>query len=421
MNSIKNNKPQNLLLIITILYSISAVISKAGMNIFGALLAVSCFLIAMIEWKKMHSTMKIIFFIGISSYLFFFMTSTVVAPTTQDINSFWQKNIFLLIIPTLSYVLSNRSNRRSVSLSFVFTCLISALFSIYKFSIIGEFDLNYRAIGFTGYTTHLNALLLGLCIAFGYLSKNNSTKLNVFLALTFIASVVSIIISGTRGVWVAMILIMLFFLFRYNRKLLPSFLLILVASSALLHYTFPGQSNALQYRITNIVNTDETSNSERLSMWKGGLDYLTHTASSDPKIFLFGNGMNSSDKNYKSYIYSLPEAQQKTYMVNGSLHGGSDFHNAYIDLSVKSGFIYMLVIVFVIFGSFLYSANKNETNDRTYQISACYLVGFFVMSPFYSMFQDYSIYATVLGLAFILGKTMEERDAAKHTEQRSTT
>ena len=411
MNYSNKIKPQNsplYLIIFCMLYVASLSTSKAGMNIFSVLLTLSSMYIIITRWSQLSNNFKRVIFVCSSLFSIGLSFSYIANFDTHDSYVFLKKNIYLLIIPSLILYHQTKENRNNSILLFVIATLVSAIYSIANFVVIDNFNLDARSLGFLDYARHINILLMSISCLLVHLSYNCQSASHKFIGFSLLSILfISLIISGTRGGWVGASVILTYFsiiVFRAKSLYFFSALIVIAFSIGSL---LPEQSAPIKERFTSIFDlSTNVSNSARLTMWKGGVDFIESAIVDNPKSLLLGSGPYNSDKNYKSFILEKPIDDQMRYMTDGVLYGGSDFHNTYIDLSVKSGVIYGIVLVSFLFYIVFISMINAKNGSTTSRSISLYFVGLLAITPFYSLLQDYSAYTIIFAVSLILGEKL---------------
>lgn len=398
MNTAKNYKYNNFILFSLLLFSFSLGTSKAGIHISSVLL----FGIFIITFKKTFSLMssknKNILYLCYTFYILEALLSYVLH-SSHDLTKFLDTNAFLLILPIVSHFLDDKNHRKYAILSFIVGVCLSALFSVYNFIFVHHFSLSARALGFMDYSRHINALILVFCLMLAFIKNNNNNIITPILIILITIS--SVIISGTRGGWLSFIVTTTVYFLIYYRKYILHFFIVAVISMLLIFITDNPISNYIGNRISSITDVHETSNSIRLTIWKNGIKYLSSTLQNNPIDFLFGSGMMSSSQSYIDYVNSQPQTIKEQFLLDGNLYGSTDFHNAILDIFIKSGAVYSIFILSMI-GLLIkkswFSKNRTYLKDSL----RLYSVGILSIFPFYSLLQDYSMYTITFALALSL-------------------
>ena len=337
----------------------------------------------------------------------------------NDVIEFARKNTFLLILPLLAAFLSNKKNRDIACYSFLAACSASALYGIYVFSAINDFNISIRVNGFLEYSRHTNVMLCGIAIGLSYLTVQAlNKKAKAAIVTSILLCLLSMVISGTRAGYLCLAIMIPVVLCVQYRRYIPHAGVSFTVLFLLLSVTFPQQVQHVTSRITSIGDTEKhISNMARITMWKGGIAYIESQSENSFSKFLFGSGMENSEASYHNYLDTLTKVEKKAYQgVDGRFYGGSDFHNSPLDLTIKSGVIYSIIFIIGLIIISFFSLKKDYQSDPSTRAIFYYLVAFYPLVMFYTMFQDYSMIATSVALALILGRYIELSQSPKQVQ-----
>jgi O-antigen ligase len=387
------NYVNNFMIFSILLFSFSIGTSKAGINISSVFIFLGFLFSFKIKLFTLNKKNITIFFICYGFYIFGSLSSLF--HSINDSVIFLNKNSFLLILPIIIIMFEDSKIRKLSINLFMIGIISSALFSIYKFYYVDNLNFDARTLGFMEYSRHINALILAL--SFSLIENKNSNNHNKFLYLFLIVIfIVSTIISGTRGGWIAFLFILSIYGFIFFRKYLIYSLIISITLLSLVNiYDFNSQ---ILSRFSSITNTHDSSNSIRLRIWHNGIKYIIFTANDNHQNFLLGSGMKNSSIEYQNFVNAQPENIKQDFLIDNTLYGSTDFHNAFIDIIIKSGIIYSLFIFSLIGYSFIFCLKKCKENI-TFQALSLYFSGMLIITPFYSLFQDYSMHTITFSLA----------------------
>lgn len=388
----------------------ATIVSKTGMNLLAPILTIYSLVFYFSNKSHLPPVVNTLFISCFSIYGLGTIGSYLGHTDISDVTEFARKNTFLLILPLLSAFLSNKKNRDVTCYSFLVACSASALYGIYLFSVINNFNINIRVNGFLEYSRHTNVMLCGIAIGLSYLTVQTLKKKAKALIITAILlCILSMVISGTRAGYLCLAIMLPVVLCTQYRRYIPHAIAFSAISLILASAIFPQQVQHVTNRITSIGDTEKNiSNMARITMWKGGIAYIEDQSESNLSKFLFGSGMENSEASYHSYLHELSEAEKKPYQgVDGRFYGGSDFHNSYLDLTIKSGVIYSVIFITGLIVISVLSLKKDYQSDPASRAVFYYLVAFYPLVVFYTMFQDYSMIATTVALALILGRYIE--------------
>ncbi|EOD81719.1 hypothetical protein D515_01625 [Grimontia indica] len=391
------------------LFAMSISTSKAGMNVSASMLAIISVFVFLFNIKKIHKSRHIKNIFNLSLFIYFaFAFSSFFHPNSIDLKEYLYKNLYLLVIPIATFFLAFSDIRKKAIILFVISSFASALYSIYNFVTVAEFNVMVRTSGFLSSDRHLNAVIFSSCICLHYLFKDSLSNrlkiLAVFMLLTFL---ISLIVSSTRGGWLAGTVSISFLILRFHRRFVPHVTIIFFFLTILFSFFGGGVYKEVSNRFSSITNiSTDYSNTSRINMWKGGMNYLLYLTETQPTTMIFGGGMNSSASNYFQYLEQLPEQQRLSYGVDGERLGGTDFHMTFIDMSVKSGVLFTLIIL-SLFTIISIRAVFSKGGDDFVIFTSAYLLGVFLWLPFYSIMQGYSAYIFTFAIAIVLSESVK--------------
>lgn len=216
---------------------------------------------------------------------------------------------------------------------------------------------NTRAVAFSESAMTLAGYLLQmipLLLVFFIEDQTISNKYRVFFGSVLGLSVVALLLNGTRGAWIAVVLTLLFygfFILRKNPKYLFGLVAVLIAIGMLMinvpHF---------KHRIDTITDTKYRSNSERLLMWHSAWNmFLDHP--------ITGVGIGNYEKAYQEQ-YISPNAKERTQ---------SHAHNNFLQVLADRGIIGFLGFNYL-FGYILYSSYRRYTKTKNLWGMAVFLV-----------------------------------------------
>lgn len=392
-----------------LLLVVATVTSKTGMNLLTPILIIYSLFFYFRNKNSLPPVVNTLFISSFSIYALGTIGSYFGHMDINDLVEFARKNSFLLILPLLAVFLSNQKNRDIACYSFLSACTLSALYGIYIFSVINNFNINIRVNGFLEYSRHTNVMLLGIAIGLSYLTTSLNKKAKGILILSTLLLILSMIISGTRAGYICLAIMLPTIVIVQYRRYIPYIMIVTIALIVSTSFLFPKQANHVVERVISIVNTKtDSSNTARIGMWKGAISYLELQTKNDLSKFVFGSGMINSELSYSNYILQLSNKERAPYEAsNGEWYGGSDFHNSILDLTFKSGIAYSVIFSIGLLAIFSLSLKAKYREDPSIRCSLYYLIGLFLLIQFYTMFQDYSMIATSVALALILGRYIE--------------
>lgn len=288
-----------------ILFALSATLSKAAGNVaFGGVA-----LLTLIRWYKQRPdwgeaarlARPMAIFLAVS------VAATALAQHPAKGMPFLWDFVYYMGLTFFATVIGIRTREqvRSLTVALALSLSIAGCYAIWQ-GLHG----NFRATAFNsetpmflaGYILQILSLLLVVNLQDGLLAKPVRAAIYVIMGI----SLVALMYNGTRGVWLALLFVLVLYgvLARWQVKvLLTAILVVLVAGSMLL--TVP----QMKSRLLTVNDMQYQSNSERLLMWQSAW----HMFSDHP---LLGVGVGNYPEQYlKRYI--LPQAKERN---NGEPH-----------------------------------------------------------------------------------------------------
>lgn len=278
--------------------------------------------------------------------------------------------LIFLLIPM--FILIINSKKRLIYS--IFTVLISSLIS----SLLGVYitlkqgpSLDHRLKALTSHwMTYSGLLMLAFVFFFIYFfyEKIKRKKLFIFISLIFILT--SILFSLTRCVWIGIIVSVLAFIIYYKPKILYFAIPVIVVLVIVL-------PKSIQNRFYSIFDMNNATNKDRIFMYETGFNIFK-------KYPLFGIGANNLNKNV--YKENMPEEAKN---INPHLH------NNFLQILIERGIITLisLILAFVSIFINLIKKIKNSLNlEKTVSIAGLFVfISFIVAGLFEYNFGDSEI------------------------------
>ena len=362
----------------TLIYGVSTLISKSGINI-GLVLMTLCafFYIKELKISKIEKQEKFLLILLILIPIFDFFSPGGVRSSLISLEKSYRFLPFF-IVP----IFLNNENRikyflYSVSTSVVINCI----YGLYIYKIRNwNFSMRYESFTPIMDSAHglvgVSFLILGFII---YLFKRKEIKSFYIVMIIYILQLICILLSQTRGAWLALFgggVIFLFF--SMNKKRFIKILLIISLCIVGLSQTKIFQSNRYVQRFQSIKNIKSDSPKIRLLMWEAAVDmYLKHP--------LFGVGKDNSPQYYLQY-FEENNSYDKVYakdMLKDVAQAGNS-HNMYFENLTNMGSLFFVLVVF--WGYILYSQYKlliflHEKKEKKYWIilgSMCLVLAYYI-------------------------------------------
>jgi len=201
---------------------------------------------------------------------------------------------YLIIYFSIINFIKYREQMHKIFIVLSISILFSSIYSIYQY-----FSLNKsRASGFLPTLTNESILLmvLSIMIMLIYRAKNNNKYYYLFVTLV---SFFSLMVANTRGAWIAFIVALILFYFLVDKRIVIFLFIILIISIAI----FP----SFKLRFSSIFDLNNSSNNERILMWKSAFEMWKD------RPFL-GHGIGSFEKLYpEKYILKNANVKARSY------------------------------------------------------------------------------------------------------------
>jgi O-antigen ligase len=242
----------------------------------------------------------------------------------------------------------------------------------------------------------------------------NKARLAIWYIIRFFG--LAVVLSGTRGVWVGMLLPLVLLCGLYFKKiarpltkklLIPIIFIILffpltIVFDAAFRYIHSSASESSFSRALSIVNKNEESNKGRLEMWSNSIKYaVSHPVGTGLNNFIVAvTSVNHKEVKYKS----IAEEVNQTYNLPQKYITA---HNLFLQVWVELGWLGVILFVYLswqvvkLFGLYFWKV-KDQLNFSSLTVSAWFvvmlwLVGYAVFDV--TLLNDRVLLYTFLGLA----------------------
>ncbi len=271
MNKLTDDHIEKFLVVTLSGLAVSIFYARGGMTIFG-LASIGALLIwrfylksePLARMPKPVLVLTALYFLIIPLSLF---VSEEAAPVFAEL-----KKIRHVLLAGLLFTAPLRDQYRKYAIYFFFgTAIIDGLIGIYQYLYLGDlrprgFDPNQ--ILYAGKI----AFACGSAVILLLLAKNNKKWENIYSVLTVLVTFVAILLSQSRGVWIALLIACSVTVYLYNTRMALRFLIALFLIFAVI-FTF---SSSLRDRassiVTSVYSEDYLGNTgTRLELWKGSL------------------------------------------------------------------------------------------------------------------------------------------------------
>lgn len=304
----------------------------------------------------------------------------------SEIGIFARKAGFLLVFPVLTFIFSKNSTSRKVALVFFMLGLLVAFIEsgriisgitvtdLFKYRIDSFFDI--------GRWSEMLAYIIAFSVPFSHYSTSRTTRNLFYIIIIF--SILFLLLTGSRGPWIATAIMLFIFTAIRNRKLLITLSIAIAISAISINITYPSIMGPLKERISSISDTQlNYSNLSRLVMWNKAIDFSYYNLKNEPYTFLFGTGVESISEKFKIYL-DLENDLSSILKETRNQFSLSDHHNAFLDTLNKNGVVFTMGYLFLLF-LLIRKSIHNIKFDAEHSDSILMLVGtFLLIGVFYS-------------------------------------
>jgi len=274
-----------------VLYALMIAISTAGSNIGLGLVFIGL-VIKLIKEREGLKYLKTGMELSILLYL---LANLISILFSHNMNISWQAFGEVIIPVLIYYMIFNSVTRlelvKKIFIFFILSISIASIYSIYQHYFL-EIE---RASGFFLTLTYgsIMVLILPLLITFNF--NDLSMKNRLLSLITLGITSLSLIFTNTRGTWLAILGGVAFLSIFKNKKLIIWFMVLVILALALIP--------SFYQRASTIIDLDNSSNKERLLMWKSAFNMFRDYP-------LTGVGLGMFSELYPKK-YMLPEARVK--------------------------------------------------------------------------------------------------------------
>ncbi len=298
--------------------------------------------------------------------------------------------LYLTCIPRK--FLSLKSISRIVAIGGGFT----GLFSLYDVYILGAGRAGEIAFNAIPFATFCAVIFIVSLLSFLFLEKSPFAYL--IYGIGVIGSLTGVMLSETRGIWLALgATLLIFLMFSFKRILVKSnrrYLLlggfILMSIPFIFHSQFSDSFQRSSTEITSISEGNmDTSVGIRLQIWQRGVNYIG-----------LSPWLGVSSEAYPSLLDNDVKSQNVTALAAN--FGKHHFHNQYIDMTVRTGVISLVFLLFWLIFPVLLLLRRKGTFVRLASVGvlAILLVGSLTDVPFNYTHMIY-LYTMLIG-SFLL-------------------
>ncbi len=211
-------------------------------------------------------------------------------------------------------------------------------------------------------------IMIGMIFLFSYIISSGKFLTNKLAVLFLIFSLLGIILSGSRGIWVSLIGTLIFAIgyFLITKQHKENFIFKMLTTTALIFaFLFPTSSIIYSFskdaaynidtemtlkRLKSVTNLEEVSNKSRLDIWLRSIESIMNKP-------VLGVG-------YGNYPVILKEDLKLAKY-------GSSAHNLYLDVASETGLIGLFFLLWIFWEIFIKAYKSNDNFSKSFLI--CFL------------------------------------------------
>ena len=330
------------------IYTLSLFISKSGISI-GLGLLILAFLLYLLDKRKISLTVEEKYILAILILLpIFSLLSVGGSYSFQRALEKSYRYIGLFFIPL--FLQKDKILERVLSL-FSLSIVISFINGIFFYKKF-KWNFNIRLISFSSNPLdEAHILAMGsmlVLVAIVYYIKEKKWLYTLFYSLTFILSLIALLLTQGRGAWigfVAALFVVLFFLIKSKKN----FVIVMLAISLLGYGTINSkflENNRYIKRIVSITNADATSPKIRIFLWESSIDMFKNNLP-------FGVGRDNAGKFALEYMEKNKKYDEMKWqwakLELKNIAGSGNLHSMYFTSLAEEG-----ILFFPFIGMFLF-------------------------------------------------------------------
>ena len=324
------------------IYTLSLFISKSGISI-GLGFLILAFLLYFWDKRKISLTVEEKYILVILILLpIFSLLSVGGSYSFQRALEKSYRYIGLFFIPL--FLQKDKVVERVLSL-FSLSIIISFINGIFFYKKL-KWNFNIRLISFSSNPldeAHIMAMgSMLVLVAIVYYVKEKKWSYTLFYSLTFILSLIALVLTQGRGAWIGFVValfVVLFFLFKSKKN----FIIVMLAISLLGYGAINSkvlENNRYIKRFESIQHKD----SSRILLWQSGIEmYKSHP--------VFGVGRDNASEFSLEYMKNHFKGQEPNWFFNQmmELAGSGNLHSMYFTSLAEEG-----ILFFPFVGMFLF-------------------------------------------------------------------
>ena len=350
------------------IYTLSLFISKSGISI-GLGFLILAFLLYLWDKRKISLTVEEKYILAILILLpIFSLLSVGGSYSFQRALEKSYRYIGLFFIPL--FLQKDKIVERVLSL-FSLSIVISFINGISFYKKL-KWNFNIRFISFSSNPldeAHIMAMgSMLVLVAIVYYGKEKKWIYTLFYSLTFILSLIALLLTQGRGAWigfVAALFIVLFFLFKSKKNFIVAMLAISLLGYGVINSKVL-ENNRYIKRIVSITNADATSPKIRIFLWESSIDMFKNNLP-------FGVGRDNAGKFALEYM----EKNKKYDEMKGkwaklelkNIAGSGNLHSMYFTSLAEEGILFFPFVgmfLFILYRQIRYCIGRER--DMNYYI-----------------------------------------------------
>ena len=350
------------------IYTLSLFISKSGISI-GLGFLILAFLLYFWDKRKISLTVEEKYILAILILLpIFSLLSVGGSYSFQRALEKSYRYIGLFFIPL--FLQKDKIVERVLSL-FSLSIVISFINGIFFYKKL-KWNFNIRLISFSSNPldeAHIMAMgSMLVLVAIVYYGKEKKWIYTLFYSLTFILSLIALLLTQGRGAWigfVAALFIVLFFLFKSKKNFIIAMLAISLLGYGAINSKVL-ENNRYIKRIVSITNADATSPKIRIFLWESSIDMFKNNLS-------FGVGRDNAGKYALEYMEKNKKYDEMKWqwakLELKNIAGSGNLHSMYFTSLAEEGILFFPFIgmfLFILYRQVRYCMGRER--DMNYYI-----------------------------------------------------
>ncbi|MGL5109308.1 MAG: O-antigen ligase family protein [Vibrio ordalii] len=382
-------------------FFLSIFTSKSGIYIGLVLLSILSLYLLYTEKNLLKNLKKLPVF-----FIFLFGLGIIITlPYHGDINDFLlylRKGCIFIIVPVLVCILQRKHNLKYAVLSIAGGLLIALAYATLKLLTTTAYEqppLRLDSFWDVGRWSEMLAYCIAILLPISFESNKND-RFRIFSILLLILSVVFLLLSGSRGPLLAVLITASFYFLLRSPKVILG--VIMICAPLFYFGNNISQIENISNRVISIsdLNTDD-SNKARLAMWEQGVKFSYYNLLEQPQYFFFGVGIKQFRSSYTQFLNETTDISTILEETNNQF-SLNDLHNTYLDLMVKLGVIYGLSYIGLLFFVFYQFWQYTKNSPPWAYAGICLIATYAINAMFYTSGLEYqtTVFFTLIALCY---------------------